>query len=41
MGLPVYEAIGFQQILEKGGHSKPWIVLINMKDSLKPYVVKL
>jgi len=41
MSLPVYEAIGFQKILEKGGHSKPWIVLVEMKGGLKPYVVKL
>jgi hypothetical protein len=41
MSLPIYEAIGFQEILEKGGHSKPWVVLINIKDSIKPYVVKL
>lgn len=41
MSLPVYDAIGFQKILEKGGHSKPWVVLINSNDSLKQYVVKL
>jgi hypothetical protein len=41
MSLPVYEAIGFQYILEKGGHSKPWVVMVNVKGSPKPYVVKL
>lgn len=41
MSLPIYDAIGFQQILEKGGHSKPWVVLINISDSIKPFVVKL
>ncbi|NJK96579.1 MAG: hypothetical protein HC905_18145 [Bacteroidales bacterium] len=41
MSLPVFEAIGFQKILDKGGHSKPWVVLIKISDSLKPYVVKL
>jgi hypothetical protein len=41
MSLPVYEAIGFQQILDKGGHSKPWVVLVNMKGTPRPYVVKL
>ncbi|MBV5280874.1 MAG: hypothetical protein JZU53_00425 [Paludibacter sp.] len=41
MSLPIYEAIGFQQILDRGGHSKPWIVLVNMKGSPRPYVVKL
>lgn len=28
MSFPVYEAIGFQNILEKGGHSKPWVVTV-------------
>lgn len=41
MSLPVYEAIGFQKILDKGGHSKPWVVMVNIKGSPKPYVVKL
>lgn len=41
MNLPVYEAIGFQAILDKGGHSKPWVVMVNIKGSPKPYVVKL
>lgn len=41
MSLPVYETIGFQQILDRGGHSKPWVVLVNMKGSPRPYVVKL
>ena len=41
MSLPIYEAIGFQQILDNGGHTKPWVVLVIMKDSPRPYVVKL
>jgi len=41
MSLPFYEAISFQKIFEKGGHSKPWVVLVNMQDTVKPYVVKL
>jgi predicted Ser/Thr protein kinase len=41
MSLPVYNALSFQEILEKGGHSKPWVILININDTLKPYVVKL
>lgn len=41
MSLPVYEAIGFQNILEKGGHSTPWVVTVNVDSSPKPYVVKL
>ena len=41
MNLPEYKAIQFQQILEKGGHSKPWIVLVELAGMVKPYVVKL
>jgi hypothetical protein len=41
MSLPIYEAVGFQQILDRGGHSKPWVVLVNMDGSPRPYVVKL
>jgi len=41
MSLPIYEAVGFQQILDRGGHSKPWVVLVDMKGSPRPYVVKL
>lgn len=41
MSLPVYEAIGFQKILEKGGHSKPWVVTVNVNYSPKPFVVKM
>jgi hypothetical protein len=41
MSLPVFEAIGFQAILDKGGHSKPWVVMVNVDGSPKPYVVKL
>jgi hypothetical protein len=41
MSLPIYEAVGFQQILDKGGHSKPWVVLVDMNCSPRPYVVKL
>lgn len=41
MSLPVYEAIGFKDILDKGGHSKPWVVTVNVKGTPRPYVVKL
>ena len=39
--LPVYPAISFQRVLEKGGRTKPWLVLVNAGESIKPYVVKL
>lgn len=41
MELPIYKAISFNRIIEKGGHSKPWIVSVNADGTLKPYVVKL
>ncbi|HEX8677926.1 MAG TPA: hypothetical protein VF700_11930, partial [Segetibacter sp.] len=39
--LPIYKAISFQAILEKGGRTKPWLVLVNTQQSYEPYVVKL
>lgn len=41
MSLPVYKAIGFNVILDKGGHSKPWVVIVDIDGSPRPYVVKL
>jgi HipA-like protein len=39
--LPVYNAISFQRVLEKGGRTKPWLVLVNTGEGFAPYVVKL
>jgi hypothetical protein len=39
--LPVYHAISFQRVLEKGGRTKPWLVLVNTGERVQPYVVKL
>jgi hypothetical protein len=39
--LPVYEAIGFQKKIAKGGTTYPWIVNVMESDMPKPYVVKL
>ncbi|HXB92281.1 MAG TPA: HipA family kinase [Puia sp.] len=39
--LPIYNAISFQRVLEKGGRTKPWLVLVNTGTSVQPYVVKL
>jgi hypothetical protein len=39
--LPVYKAISFQRVLEKGGRTKPWIVLVQTDQGIVPYVVKL
>lgn len=41
MSLPVFNAISFQRIFEKGGHSRPWVVLVNANEIPKPFVVKL
>jgi hypothetical protein len=39
--LPVYRAISFQRVLEKGARTKPWLVLVQTRDRVEPYVVKL
>jgi hypothetical protein len=39
--LPVYNAISFQRVLEKGGRTKPWLVLVDTGQRVEPYVVKL
>lgn len=41
MKLPIYKADSFNRIIEEGGHSKPWIVSVNIDGILKPFVVKL
>jgi hypothetical protein len=38
--LPVYNAITFQSIIQKGAKTKPWVVLVNANGEIKPYVVK-
>lgn len=39
--LPEYEAISFLKVIEKGGHTKPWVVIVQTPEGPKPYVVKL
>lgn len=39
--LPLYQAYQFQKIIEKGGRTKPWVILVNEGDELVPYVVKM
>lgn len=39
MKLPIYKARSFNRIIEEGGHSKPWIVSVDIDE--KPFVVKL
>jgi hypothetical protein len=39
--LPVYSAISFIGIIDRGGKSKPWIVLVDRNGTPVPYVVKL
>jgi hypothetical protein len=39
--LPVYKAISFIKILDKGGRTKPWLVFVNTGSKIKPYVVKI
>jgi hypothetical protein len=38
--LPVYKAQSFIKVMD-GGSTKPWLVIVNVKESLIPYVVKL
>ncbi|MCG8319512.1 MAG: hypothetical protein MI921_08435 [Cytophagales bacterium] len=39
--LPIYDQLTFQEIIEKGGRTKPWIIKVNTPRGLKNYVVKL
>ncbi len=39
--LPEYNAVSFVRIIEKGGHSKPWVVVCQTENSLKTFVVKI
>jgi len=38
--LPVYNAITFDSIIQKGTRTKPWVVIVNANGEIKPYVVK-
>lgn len=39
--LPQYRAISFNGIIDKGGRTKPWSVLVETPNGTKPYVVKM
>jgi hypothetical protein len=39
--LPIYKGIQFQKRLEKGGRTKPWLIIVNENGSLSQYVVKM
>lgn len=39
--LPLYKALTFEKIIEKGGRNKPWIVSLDTPLGIEPYVVKL
>ncbi len=39
--LPIYEARNFIQVLEIGGHTKPWLVEVEIQGKLYPFVLKL
>jgi hypothetical protein len=39
--LPVYRAISFDRIIDKGGRTHPWSVLVDTGAGIKPYVVKM
>ncbi len=39
--LPIYQAESFRRVLDKGGRTKPWLVLVRTEEGTMPYVVKL
>jgi len=39
--LPIYQAESFRRVLDKGGRTKPWLVLVRTEAGTSPYVVKL
>ena len=39
--LPIYKAISFHSIIQKGGRTEPWVISVNANNTIKPYVVKL
>ncbi len=39
--LPEFEAIAFRSIIEKGAHTKPWLIEVDCFGTPTPYVVKL
>lgn len=39
--LPEYQALSFLKIIDKGGRTRPWVVMVDTEIGIKPYVVKL
>ena len=39
--LPIYQAESFRRVLDKGGRTKPWLILVRTEAGTVPYVVKL
>ncbi|MEI8007747.1 MAG: HipA family kinase [Bacteroidota bacterium] len=39
--LPEFEAISFRRIIEKGAHTKPWLIEVNTDHGPTPYIVKI
>ncbi|RFM31064.1 HipA family kinase [Chitinophaga silvisoli] len=39
--LPIYPAVSYIRIISQGGRTKPWLVLVNTPNGIKPYVVKM
>lgn len=39
--IPLYQALTFEQIIEKGGRNKPWVVSVDTPVGIEAYVVKL
>lgn len=41
MALPVYRAVSFDRIIDKGGRTRPWSVIVDTGSELQPFVVKM
>lgn len=41
MALPEFEAISFRRILEKGAHTKPWLIEVGTNNGPTPYIAKI
>lgn len=39
--LPIYQAKSFVEVVEKGGRTKPWVVIVDAKGTPKKFVVKV
>jgi hypothetical protein len=41
VALPIYRAVSFDRIIDKGGRTRPWSVIVDTGRELQPFVVKM